>query len=99
VDFGTGSQLSFVAHLAGLSNAVPPLEVFSLALHCAANHRISSRRRAFRSSVKQPLEAGVSLEIRRYFQIRRTWEKREYVVPATADFEFLYEAGRRFHGE
>jgi hypothetical protein len=25
--------------------------------------------------------------------------KREYVVPVTADFEFLNEARRRFHGE
>jgi len=64
--------------------------------------RATEFRRAeerFRSSVKQPLESDVSGEILRYLQIRRKWEKHEYVVPVTADFEFLNEARRRFHGE
>ena len=53
----------------------------------------------FRASVKQPLESDVSNEVLHYFEIRRKWEKHEYVVPVAADFEFLNDARRRFHGE
>ena len=41
----------------------------------------------------------MSSEILRYFQIRKKWENHEYVMPVTADFEFLNEARRRFHGD
>jgi len=41
----------------------------------------------------------VSGEVLRYFQVRRKWERHEYVVPVTEDFEFLNEARRRFHGD
>src|SRR5207245_7766996 len=53
----------------------------------------------FRSLVKRPLESDVSGEILRYFQVRRKWERHEYVVPVTEDLEFLNEARRRFHGD
>jgi hypothetical protein len=99
VDSGAGSQLSFVAHLAAYQGLFRHLKSFRL-LYIAP--RATEFRRAeerFRSSVKQPLESDVSGEILRYFRIRRKWEKHEYVVPVTADFEFLNEARRRFHGE
>jgi hypothetical protein len=48
--------------------------------------------------VKTPLESDVSSEILRYFQIRAKWERHEYVVPVTEDFEFLNEGRRRLHG-
>ena len=41
----------------------------------------------------------MSGEILRYFQVRRKWERHEYVVPVTEDLEFLNEARRRFHGD
>ena len=53
----------------------------------------------FRSIVKRPLESDVSSEILRYFQIRKKWDNHEYVIPVTADLEFLNEARRRFHGD
>src|SRR5207302_1610529 len=53
----------------------------------------------FRSLVKRPLESDVSGEILRYFQVRRKWERHEYVVPVTEDLEFLKEARRCFHGD
>ena len=53
----------------------------------------------FRALVKRPLESDVSSEVLRYFQVRRKWDNREYVVPVTEDFEFLNDARRRFHGE
>jgi hypothetical protein len=99
VDSGTGSLWSFVAHLAAYHGLFRHLKSFRF-LYIAP--RATEFRRAedrFRASVKQPLESDVSGEILRYFAIRRKWEKHEYVVPVTADFEFLNEARRRFHGE
>src|SRR6266705_5071686 len=57
--------------------------------------KIICGRRALRTS----LESDVSGEILRYFQVRGKWERHEYVVPVTEDFEFLKEARRRFHGD
>jgi hypothetical protein len=99
VDSGTGSLWSFVAHLAAYQGLFRHLKSFRL-LYIAP--RPTEFRRAedrFRSSVKQPLESDVSSEVLRYFEIRRKWERHEYVVPVAADFEFLNEARRRFHGE
>jgi hypothetical protein len=99
VDSGTGTRLSFVAHLAayqGLFRHLKSFRVLYIAPRATEFRRAEER---FRSNVKQPLESGVSGEILRYFVIRRKWEKHEYVVPVTADFEFLNDARRRFHGE
>jgi hypothetical protein len=99
VDSGTGSMRSFVAHLAAYQGLFRHLKSFRL-LYIAP--RATEFRRAedrFRSGVKEPLESNVSGEILRYFEIRRKWEKHEYVVPVTADFEFLNDARRRFHGD
>ncbi len=99
VDSGTGSRWSFAAHLAAYQGLFRHLKSFGL-LYIAP--RATEFRRAeerFRLSVKQPLESDVSGEILRYFVIRRKWEKHEYVVPVTADFEFLNDARRRFQGE
>jgi hypothetical protein len=99
VDSGTGGLWSFGTHLAAYHGLFSHLKSFRL-LYIAS--RATEFRRAegrFRASVKQPLESDVSGEILRYFEIRRKWEKHEYVVPVTADFEFLNEARRRFHGD
>ena len=99
VDSGTGSLSGFVTHLAAYQSLFRHLKSFRL-LYIAP--RATEFRRAeerFRATVKQPLESGVAGEILRYFGIRRKWEKHEYVVPVAADFEFLNEARRRFHGE
>jgi hypothetical protein len=99
VDSGAGSLWGFVAHLAAYQGLFRHLKSFRL-LYIAP--RTTEFRRAedrFRSSVKQPLESDVSSEILRYFHVRRKWENHEYVVPVAADFEFLNEARRRFHGE
>jgi hypothetical protein len=99
VDPGAGRLWSFVAYLAAYQGLFRHLQSFRL-LYIAL--RTTEFRRAedrFRASVKQPLESDVYGEILRYFEIRRKWEKHEYVVPVTADFAFLNEARRCFPGE
>jgi hypothetical protein len=99
VDSGPGSPWSFAAYLAAYQGLFGHLNSFRL-LYIAP--RATDFRRAedrFRSRVKEPLESDVSGEILRYFEIRRKWEKHDYVVPVTADFEFLNQARGRFHSE
>ena len=99
VDSGTGSLWGFATHLAAYQALFRHLKTFRL-LYIAP--RATEFRRAedrFRLSIKQPLESDVSSEVLRYFEVRRKWEKHEYIVPVTADFEFLNDARRRFHGE
>jgi hypothetical protein len=99
VDSGTGSLRSFVAHLAAYQGLFRHLNSFRL-LYIAP--RMTGFRRAedrFRRSVKEPLESDRSTDLLRYFTIRRKWERHEYIVPVTADFEFLNEARRRFDGQ
>jgi hypothetical protein len=88
-----------VAHLAAYQGLFRHLKSFRLLYIARRTTEFRCAEVRFRASVKQPLESDVSGEILRYFQIRRKREKHEYVVPVTADFEFLNEARRRFHGE
>src|SRR6266481_3881919 len=99
VDSGKGSLWSFVAHLAAYQGLFRHLKSFRLLYIAPQSTEFRRAEDRFRAIVKQPLESDVSGEILRYFEIRRKWEKHEYVVPVTADFEFLNEARRRFHGE
>jgi len=98
VDSGKGSLRSFDAHLAAYQGLFGHLQRFRL-LYIAP--RTTDFRRAqerFRLSIQQPLACDLSVELLRYFTIREKWERHEYVVPVTADFEFLNEARRRFCG-
>jgi hypothetical protein len=99
VDSGSGSPWSLATHLSAYQGLFRHLKSFRFLY---ISPRASEFRRAedrFRASVKEPLESDVSREVLRYFEIRRRWEKHDYIVPVTADFEFLNEARRRFHGE
>ena len=49
--------------------------------------------------VKRPLESDRLSEVLRFFQIRKKWDNDEYIIPITADLEFLVEGRRRFQGE
>jgi hypothetical protein len=99
VDPGAGKLWSFVSHLAAYQRLFRHLQSFRLLYIAPRTTEFRRAEERFRASVKQPLESDVYGQILRYFEIRRKWEKHEYVVPVTADFEFLNEARRRFHGE
>jgi hypothetical protein len=99
VDSGLGSISSFLTHLAAyqpLFRQLPSLRFLYISPRDTEFPRVTE---CFRSVVKKPLESDVSGEIVRYFQVRKRFESRQYVVPVTSDFEFLNEAKRRFHGE
>lgn len=99
VDSGAGSLRGFATHLAAYQGLFRHLNSFRLLYIAPRTTEFRRAEERFRLSVERPLESGVSSEILRYFTVRRKWENHEYVVPVAADFEFLNEARRRFHGE
>jgi hypothetical protein len=99
VDSGRGSLWNFVAHLAAYQGLFRHLNSFRLLYIAPLTTEFRRAEERFRSSLKLPLESDVPTALLRYFSIRLKWEKHEYVVPVTADFEFLSEARRRFQGE
>ncbi len=99
VDSGFQTPSNFVAHLATYQGIFRELKSFKFLYIAAKDAYFRRAGERFRAVVKTPLERNVSNEILRYFQIRAKWERHEYVVPVTEDFEFLNEARRRFHGD
>jgi hypothetical protein len=53
----------------------------------------------FSSVVNAPLEADVSSELMRYFQLRNAWELKKYGSLSASDIEWLKDATQRFQGE
>jgi hypothetical protein len=99
VDSGFETPSHFVSHLAAYRGLFEQLKSFRFLYIAAKQAYFHKAEERFRSMVKRPLESDVSSEILRYFQIRKKWDNHEYVIPVTADLEFLNEARRRFHGE
>src|SRR5437899_2507205 len=99
VDSGVETQRGFLSHIAAYQGLFRQLNTFRFLYIApkAANFQRAEER--FRAMVKRPLESDVSSEILHYFQIRKKWDNHEYVIPVTADLEFLNEGRRRFHGE
>jgi hypothetical protein len=99
VDSGSGTMAGFLTHLGAyqpLFRQLASFRFFYISPKDAQFRRVAER---FRSAVQRPLESDVSSEILRYFQVRKRFDNRQYVIPVTADFEFLNDARRRFHGE
>jgi hypothetical protein len=99
VDSGLGSMAGFLTHLAAYQPLLRQLQAFRFLYISPTDAQFVRATERFRSVVKQPLESDMSSEILRYFQVCQRFEKRQYVVPVTADFEFLNEAKCRFHGD
>jgi hypothetical protein len=99
VDSGFETSSHFIAHLATYHGLFRELNTFRFLYIAGKDAYFQKAEERFRSLVKRPLESAISGEILRYFHIRAKWERHEYVVPITEDFEFLNEARRRFQGE
>jgi hypothetical protein len=99
VDSGCASLSNFVVHLGAYQALFRQLKSFRFLYVAPKTSHFASAEARFRNFIKAPLESDVSSEIVRYFDVRRKWERHEYVIPVTEDFEFLAEARRRFHGE
>jgi hypothetical protein len=99
VDSGFETPSSFTGHVNAYQGLFRQLETFCFLYIAPKDAHFRTAEDRFRALVKRPLESDVSSQVLRYFQVRRKWDNREYVVPVTEDFEFLNDARRRFHGE
>jgi hypothetical protein len=99
VDSGFETPSSFTGHVNAYQGLFRQLKTFRFLYIAPKDAHFRTAEDRFRALVKRPLESDVSSEVLRYFQVRRKWDNREYVVPVTEDFEFLNDARRRFHGQ
>jgi hypothetical protein len=98
VDSGFATSSGFRSHLAAYRSLFEALKTFRFVYIAPKEAYFEKAEQRFRSIVKSPLESE-SDEILRYFRIRKKWENDEYVIPITADLDFLNEGRRRFGEE
>lgn len=98
IDSGFDRWSSFASHLAQYSSLFGQLERFRFLYVATKEAYFTGIEERFRSIVRRPLESDLSDGIVRYFQIRKKWDNHEYIVPVTADLEFLRESRGRFQG-
>ena len=99
VDSGAATICSFVTHLGAYLALFRQLPSFRFLYISPSDAQFPKVKERFETLVKRPLESDMSSEILRYFAVRQRFEKRQYFVPITEDFEFLNEAKSRFHGD
>src|SRR5262249_49114139 len=90
---------SFVTHIGAYLALFRQLSSFRFLYIGPTDACFAKAKDRFEVLVKRPLESDMSTEVLRYFAVRQRFEKRQYLVPVTEDFEFLNEAKSRFHGE
>jgi hypothetical protein len=98
VDSGFETASSFTGHVNAYQGLFRQLRTFRFLYIAPKGTHFRTAENRFRALVKRPFESDASSEVLRYFQVRRKWENREYVVPVTEDFEFLSASRRQFHG-
>jgi hypothetical protein len=99
VDPGQASLAGFANHLHTYLPLFRQLGDFSFLY--IANSPVHSVRAdgCFSSIVRARLDADVSSEILRYFQLRNAWDLKKYGSLSANDIEWLKEATHRFHGD
>ena len=96
VDSGLERPSNFASHLCAYQPLFRHLNSFRFLYIAAKECYFHGAAERFRSLVRRPLESDTSNEILRYFGIRKKWDNHEYIIPVTADLEFLRDARRRF---
>jgi len=99
VDAGLERPSNFASYLATYRPLFRQLSSFRFVYIAAKQAYIYGVGERFRSIVQRPLEADVSHEILRYFQVRKKWDNHEYVIPVANDLEFLKDALERYRKE
>ena len=99
VDAGLARPSAFASHLATYKPLFRELSSFRLVYIATQEAGFHGVRERFQSIVRRPLQPDVSIEILRYFRIRRKWDNHEYIIPVTEDLEFLRDARERFRNE
>lgn len=99
VDSGFERPSSFASHLVAYRPLFRQLNSFRFLYVAAKQVYFQGAEERFRTIVKRQLEADVSKELLRYFQVRKRWDNHEYIIPVTEDLEFLRYARQHFQKE
>lgn len=90
---------AFVTHLQSYLPLFRKLERFGFLFISASDALSRKATEIFTSLVKDPLEQPSSLELTRYFRVRKAWEEKRFAELKNEDIEFLSEATGRFKSE
>jgi hypothetical protein len=96
MDSGFSRPSSFASHLAAYRPLLQQLNNFRFLYIAAKEAYVHGVEERFRSLIRLPLEADWSNEVLKHFEIRKKWERHEYIIPVTEDLEFLRDAQERF---
>jgi len=99
VDSGAETISGFLTHLSAYAPLFRQLHSFRFLYISSRDTEFQRARQGFHRAVQELPESDVSHQVLRYFEVRKRFEARQYVVPVTEDFEFLNDAKRRFHGD
>jgi hypothetical protein len=98
VDGGVATSLNFESHLRMYQPLYRELQAFRFLFIARKEIYFWRAEQIFRDLIgpdRRPQPAAVL----RYFEIRKKWDNKEYIIPVTEDFEFLTDARVRFKGE
>jgi hypothetical protein len=98
VDPGQASLAGFANHLHAYSPLFRQLYAFRFLYISNSPVHFLKAEQCFSSLVRVPLESDVSSEVLRYFQLRKSWEAKNYAIFSNDDMEKLNDAQHRFHG-
>jgi len=93
------SLTEFVHHLQAYLPLFRQLTEFGFRYLARVDSHFGKAKEVFDSVVTIPLASEVSAELRRYFQIRKAWDLRQYRSVTDGDFIFRNQAKARFVGE
>ena len=93
------SLAEFVHHLEDYLTLFRQLSAFRFLYLARADSHFQKAKELFDSLVTIPLGSDVSLDVLRYFQIRKAWDLGRYTSLTEADLIFRNQAKTRFAGQ
>lgn len=89
----------FVRHLESYLPLFRQLSEFRLIYVSRTDSHFGKAAEIFASLVKIPLESDIASDLLHYFQVRKSWEEKQYAAVSDADLIFRNQARSRFAGE
>jgi hypothetical protein len=96
---GAAIFADFVRHLENYLPLFRQLSEFRLIYVSRTDSHFGKAREIFDSLVKIPLESDIAADLLHYFNVRKSWDEKQYAAVSDADLIFRNQARSRFTGE
>jgi hypothetical protein len=96
---GAAAFTDFIRHLQTYLPLFRQLSAFRLVYASRSDSHFGKATDIFDSLVKIPLESDIAGDLLRYFQVRKTWDEKQYAAVSDADLVFRNFAKARFRGD